>query len=108
MLKALKWTTILLLLIGVVIGTYVLVQWQHWPVWANAVILAGFGALIILILLARHALNRSREKTFIHNIVREDEKRIAALGNRDEGLSELRAQWLRAITVLRSLPVTRS
>ena len=97
----LKWTLIAVVIAAVVVGGYFLVQWRRWPDWSLGVLLAGFGMVVLLLALARYFLNRSRERAFIKNIVREDDKHLAALGNQGENLIALREQWLRAVDVLR-------
>ncbi|MEG9883605.1 MAG: type VI secretion protein IcmF/TssM N-terminal domain-containing protein [Hyphomicrobiales bacterium] len=98
--KIFKWMLILLALAAITVGSWFFVRWRQWPDWSIAAIVAGFGLAIVAIVVIRYFLNRSRERAFVQNIVREDEKHAASLGGRDENLGELREQWLRAISVL--------
>jgi len=101
-LKILKWfliVTCVALIIALVIGGVLLLQW---PWWTGCFILTGILGLCLVVVLVRKLLLRRREQNFVHQVIEQDESYLSSLGKKEKKNSqELQDRWKEAMEALR-------
>lgn len=101
-LKALKIfliTAAVLLLVALVFGVVLSLDW---PWWVGFFVLLGLLGLVIGLVLIRKIWLKRREQDFVQEIVEQDNAKIRAMGAKDkERAQELQNRWKEAIETLR-------
>lgn len=97
--KGLLIISLLLLLILVVFGLVLLIEW---PWWVGFFLLIGLIGLVLGFLLLKKFLKRRREQKFVHMIVEQDESARSKLAPKEQDAAkELQVRWKEAIDALR-------
>ncbi|MDQ7031990.1 MAG: type VI secretion protein IcmF/TssM N-terminal domain-containing protein [Desulfonauticus sp.] len=101
LLMFLKVVGIILLLGLVAFLSYLGAQKMKWPVWASAIIFAGFLGFVLLILFLRRYFLRKRERKFIERIIARDRATIEGAPEiKRLKLLELQEHWKESIEKL--------
>ena len=100
--KALKialWAFLVVLLVLVVFG---LVLWLDWPIWVGFFLLLGLAAVGVAALFLRKVLHRRREQRFVQEVIEQDEARIKNLSTREQDeMKVLQDRWKEAMEMLK-------
>jgi type VI secretion system protein ImpL len=98
-LKIALWVFLALIVVLVVFG---LVLWLNWPLWVGLFLLLGLAALGVALFALMKVLSRRKEQHFVQQVIEQDEVRIKNLSakERDE-VKVLQERWKEAVETLK-------